>query len=158
MNKPILDVACGARMFYFDKNDTRVLFCDKRTVPETFLCDGRKFEISPDLICDFTALPFPDNSFWQVVFDPPHLKRLGEKSYMAIKYGVLGSDWKEVIKHGFEECFRVLNPNGTLIFKWCENQIPVSEILSLTLHKPVFGNRCGKRAQTHWICFLKQEE
>ena len=28
--KPILDVACGGKMFYFDKNDPRVLFCDKR--------------------------------------------------------------------------------------------------------------------------------
>ena len=28
--KPILDVACGGKMFYFDKNDERVLFCDKR--------------------------------------------------------------------------------------------------------------------------------
>lgn len=28
--KPILDVCCGGKMFYFNKSDSRVLFCDKR--------------------------------------------------------------------------------------------------------------------------------
>ncbi len=28
--KRILDPCCGGRMFYFDKTDERVLFCDKR--------------------------------------------------------------------------------------------------------------------------------
>lgn len=29
-NKQILDVCCGGRMFYENKQDERVLFCDKR--------------------------------------------------------------------------------------------------------------------------------
>ena len=41
--KPILDVACGGKMFYFDKKDARVLFCDKRKI-KTRLCDGREYE------------------------------------------------------------------------------------------------------------------
>lgn len=60
--KPILDVACGGKMFYFDKNDPRVLFCDKRKL-HTTLCDGRTFEVKPDVIADFTQLPFSDNTF-----------------------------------------------------------------------------------------------
>lgn len=28
--KPILDACCGGKMFYFDKNDPRVLFQDIR--------------------------------------------------------------------------------------------------------------------------------
>ncbi len=28
--KKVVDVACGGRMFYFDKNDPSVLFCDNR--------------------------------------------------------------------------------------------------------------------------------
>ena len=43
--KPILDVACGGRMFYFDKQDTRVHFNDIRRV-NTTLCDGRAFEVN----------------------------------------------------------------------------------------------------------------
>lgn len=51
--------------------------------------------------------------------------------------------------------FRVLKPNGTLIFKWNEHEIRVREILALTDQKPLFGNRCGKTAKSHWIVFMK---
>ena len=59
---------------------------------------------------------------------------------------------------GFAECFRVLRPNGTLIFKWNETDIKVSEVLALTDEKPVFGHRSGKASKTHWICFMKGGE
>lgn len=158
-DKPILDVACGGRMFYFDKNDPRVLFCDKREV-HTTLCDGRTFEIKPDMVSDFTNLPFDNNSFKLVVFDPPHLLH-NEISpitgYQQIKYGALQGDWKIDLKKGFAECFRVLEPYGILIFKWNETCITVSEILKLTPEKPVFGHKSGKRSNTHWICFMKGE-
>lgn len=110
-NKPILDVCCGARMFYFDKNNQNVLFCDNRSI-KTNLCDGRNFEINPDVQCDFTNLPFEDNQFKLVVFDPPHLKDIGENSWMAIKYGKLNKDWPWMIKSGFDECMRVLQSGG----------------------------------------------
>lgn len=57
-------------MFYFNKNDPRVTFMDIREV-KTTLCDGRKFEVSPDIVGDFTNIQFPDNSFRMVVFNPP---------------------------------------------------------------------------------------
>lgn len=60
-----------------------------------------------------------------------------------------------MLKKGFSECFRVLKPGHTLIFKWNETDIPVEEILKLTPYKPLFGNRCGKTSKTHWICFIK---
>ena len=47
-NHPILDACCGGKMFYFDKHDSRVLFQDIRDV-ETTLCDGRHFEVKPDI-------------------------------------------------------------------------------------------------------------
>lgn len=123
--KSILDVACGGKMFYFNKNDPRVLFCDIRQL-ETTLCDGRYFEVKPDIVCDFTNLPFEDNSFKMVVFDPPHLTRATGESkykqiygsladekkqptgYQQIKYGALYVDWRDMIQKGFAECFRVL--------------------------------------------------
>ena len=58
----------------------------------------------------------------------------------------------------FAECFRVLATGGVLIFKWNETQIKVSEILKLTDQKPVFGHISGKRANTHWITFMKLED
>jgi hypothetical protein len=110
-------------MFWFDKNNPNVIFCDNRKETHT-LCDGRTLEINPDVICDFTQLPFEDNSFKLVVFDPPHLLKIGDDSWLRKKYGKLpGGDWQLIIKRGFDECMRVLEPNGILIFKWCEVDI-----------------------------------
>lgn len=65
-------------MFYFNKHDERVLFQDIRKV-KTILCDGRPFEVSPDVQADFTNMPYEDGSFSMVVFDPPHLVYSREK-------------------------------------------------------------------------------
>lgn len=156
--KPILDACCGGKMFYFDKHDPRVLFQDIRVV-DTTLCDGRHFNVTPDIQADFTNMPHPDNSFAMVVFDPPHLKYTGSQKeangWQMMKYGSLSKDWENVLVKGFEECFRVLKPGGFLIFKWNETDIKVVEILKLTSVKPIFGHISGKRANTHWICFMK---
>lgn len=159
----ILDACCGGKMFYFDKNDDRVLFQDIRNL-ETTLCDGRPFEVKPDIQADFTNMPYEDEHFSMVVFDPPHLLRNAGNSndkatptgYQHIKYGALYSDWRDMLAKGFKECFRVLKHGGFLIFKWNETDIKVSEILKLTSEKPVFGHRSGKRSNTHWICFMKK--
>lgn len=151
----ILDPCCGSRMMYFDKRDNRVLFGDKRT-EQTPLCDGRVIEINPDILMDFTKLPFNDNSFSLIVFDPPHLIRAGKHSWLAKKYGVLGQNWQDDLRAGFSECFRVLKKNGILIFKWNENQIKVKEILALTENKPLFGHPTNRAKTTHWFTFMKK--
>ncbi|AMW78612.1 methyltransferase [Acinetobacter sp. TGL-Y2] len=156
MNAKILDPCCGSRMFHFDRKNTDVVFGDIRKESH-ILCDGRSLEIAPDIEMDFRDMPFPDNSFYAVVFDPPHLVRAGNKSWLALKYGKLNQDWREDLAKGFSECFRVLKPNGILIFKWNETQIKVSEILALTDQKPFIGHSSGKRANTHWITFMKLE-
>lgn len=140
---PVLDPCCGGRMFWFDKNDQRCLFGDIREESH-ILCDGRALEIKPDMQIDFRNLPFPDNTFKLVVFDPPHLEWAGESSWIGKKYGRLSTSWREDIKKGFSECFRVLDSFGVLIFKWSEIQIKVSEVLNLTEEKPLFGHRSGK--------------
>lgn len=154
-NAKILDACCGGKMFYFNKDDDRVLFQDIRRL-ETTLCDGRKFEIKPDIQADFTDMPYPDESFSMVVFDPPHLTTKSD-GWQKIKYGALDKDWRNMLSRGFEECFRVLKKGGFLIFKWNETDIKVSEILKLTPEKPIFGHISGKRANTHWMCFIKEK-
>ena len=153
--KTILDPCCGSRMFWFDKKDDRAVFTDKRSERHT-LCDGRELIIEPDMVMDFTDLQFDDEQFHMVVFDPPHLNKIGDSSWMAKKFGKLDETWPLMIKDGFAECFRVLKPNGTLIFKWNETQILTKDILALTDQKPVVGHISGKRSNTHWICFLKE--
>lgn len=147
----ILDATCGSRMIWFDKENKDTLHMDNRQLTD-ILCDGRILNVSPDIIADFRKIPFEDNSFYLVVFDPPHLQRAGDSSWLAKKYGVLSFNWKKDISQGFSECMRVLKPNGTLIFKWNEEQIKLSEILRVIGRKPLFGNR---RSKTHWIVFMK---
>ena len=96
------------------------------------------------------------HSQW-LFFDPPHLVRSGKNSWLAKKYGKLEGDWRNEIRLGFTECFRVLKHEGTLIFKWNEYQVPIKDVLSLTKEKPLFGNRSGKASKTHWIVFMKND-
>ena len=91
-------------------------------------CDGRLLEIKPDQKMDVTNLPFDDESFSLVVFDPPHLKWAGKTSYMQQSYGVLPEDALGFLRNAFDECWRVLKINGTLIFKWNTNQIPLKTV------------------------------
>ena len=152
--KFILDACCGSRMFWFDKENPSVLFSDIRTESHV-LCDGRTLKIQPNVEADFRAMPFPENSFKLVVFDPPHLKSLGKNSWMAKKYGVLNQTWQSDIKAGFDECMRVLEPHGILIFKWNENQIKVKEIIDIIETQPLFGHTSGKQAKPIWMAFMK---
>lgn len=153
----ILDVCCGGKMFYFDKENPLVEFCDIRKETLT-LCDGRKYSVNPDIICDFTDLPHESESFDMVIFDPPHLFKGGENSWLVKKYGRLDKDFKTQLTKAFSQCFRVLKTGGTLIFKWNENDVLVSEILKCTDVKPLLGHKSGKQQKTHWIIFIKTEK
>lgn len=148
----ILDVACGSKMFYFQKDHPNVIFMDIREHYEE-LESGHKINVAPDIVGDFRDIPFKDNEFDLIVFDPPHLIRAGDNSWLVKKYGRLNEDtWPQDIKQGFDECMRVLKPTGTLIFKWNEDQIKLREILDVIGQQPLFGN---KRAKTHWLTFVR---
>ena len=156
----ILDACCGSRMFWFDKENPNVLFIDKRSetveAKDSSCKSGfRTIEVKPDLVSDFTEMPFENESFAMVVFDPPHLKTLGQNSWMAKKYGRLPDDWQFMLQKGFDECFRVLKPNGTLIFKWNESEIKSNQVLDIIPYKPLFGHTTGRQAKTIWMAFMK---
>lgn len=141
-------------MFWFEKDSANVVFGDIRHESHT-LCDGRSLVIRPDVRMDFAMLPFASGIFDMVVFDPPHLVNVGYSSWMAKKYGNLKPGWQIEISAGFSECFRVLRHGGTLIFKWNETQVPVSNVAKLAGAAPLFGHRSGKNSKTHWLCFVK---
>jgi hypothetical protein len=149
--KTVIDVCCGSKMFWFNKSNSNTVFMDIRQFEDT-LCDGRKLIVKPDVVGDFRSIPFQNNTFKLAVFDPPHLVKLGENSWMAKKYGKLNESWQTDIKQGFDECMRVLEPYGILIFKWNEEQIKVHEVLSVIPYKPLFGDR---RSKTIWMIFMK---
>lgn len=147
----ILDACCGSRMFWFDKENPDVTFMDCRQYYEG-LPTGHVINVKPDIVGDFRDMPFDDNEFDMVVFDPPHLIHAGENSWLAKKYGRLDELWPEDIRQGFAECMRVLRTSGTLIFKWNEDQVKLSDVLEAIGEQPLFGN---KRSKTHWLVFIK---
>lgn len=159
MKKKILDVTCGSRSIWFNKNHPAALYCDKRTEIYENLWKNSDctLKIEPDVVCDFTKMQFADNSFYLVVFDPPHLIRAKETSWLVKKYGKLDETWPKMLHDGFHECMRVLKPNGVLIFKWSEYDIPASEVWKAIGQKPLFGHHSGKQSKTFWACFMKLE-
>ena len=159
--KLILDATCGSRTIWFDKNCSAAVFFDCREEHDTVIWKSTKndsvrtLSVTPDVIGDFTDLPFADESFYLVVFDPPHLINIGENAWLKKKYGKLPQDWQSLIRDGFWECMRVLKPYGTLVFKWNEYDIPTSDIIKAIGKMPLFGHRSGKQMNTHWMCFMK---
>lgn len=158
--KKILDMTCGSKTIWFNKNHPAAVYCDKRR--ECFdLYFGkahsglRTCHVQPDVQCDFTALPFPDSSFALVVLDPPHLARAKETSWLVKKYGMLDETWPQMLHDGFAEGMRVLKPDGVLIFKWSEYDIPAEKVWKAIGQKPLFGHHSGKKSGTFWGCFMK---
>ena len=160
MEKKILDVTCGARSIWFNKNHPLAIYCDQRSgkVNKNF---GKKhggyktIVVNPDVQCDFTHLPFEDESFVLVVFDPPHMARLSETSWVRAAYGNLPSEWHKLIRDGFHECMRVLKADGVLIFKWSSVEFTTREVIDAIGVEPLFGHHSGKKSNTHWLCFMK---
>lgn len=72
----VLDACCGSRMFWFDKNNPITTYMDKRQYYEE-LDTGHIINVDPDVLADFTEMPFSDNEFDLVVFDPPHMVNAG---------------------------------------------------------------------------------
>ena len=161
--KKILDMTCGSRTIWFNKNHPAAIYCDKRK--EDFeLYSGKartslyQLHVNPDIQCDFTNLPLPDDSFSLVIFDPPHLLNANDTAWLVKKYGKLDEKWPEMIRDGFKEAMRVLKPDGVLIFKWSEYDIPAEKVWRAIGQKPLFGHHSGKKSTTFWGAFMKGQK
>lgn len=158
-DKFILDACCGGRFIWFNKKHPNTLYIDIRKEELGVVPERPNFHVDPDMIMDFRDLRFPDSSFKLVVWDPPHMKRLTETSMMKMKYGCLNKEtWQFDLSKGFQECWRVLEDYGVLIFKWCEAEIKLKEVLKLFKQEPLFGHTTGSKSKTHWLCFMKIPE
>ena len=143
-------------MFWFNKHHPNALYIDIRKAEKGHNKYRPNHEVNPDIIMDFRELKFPDASFKLVVWDPPHMKTLSETSIMFKSFGVLNAQtyhWD--LTKGFDECWRVLEDYGVLVFKWCEVEISLKEILSLFKEKPLFGHSTGTKEKTKWLLFMK---
>jgi len=155
-NKFILDACCGSRMFWFQKNQTNTIFQDIREYDKGFIDNRQNRELHPDMIGDFRKMDFPDKTFKLIVFDPPHLIGKPDGCRMTRIYGALNAEtWQSDIKRGFNECWRVLDDYGVLIFKWNDASKKRKEVLKVLGRTPLFGHPNGSKIPTHWFCFMK---
>lgn len=153
--KTVLDPCCGGRMFYFDKHHPLVMYGDIRRESVSMTDRGklRSLDITPDVILDFTNMPFLDDSFNFVVFDPPHLINCGKNSWLAKKYGKLDKySWQDTLSAGLSECIRVVKPGCVVAMKWSEGDISTTKLLKALPYQPVFGDKQGKK---RWLFFIK---
>lgn len=157
-SKKILDACCGGRTFWFNKKHPETLYIDIKPRPKGTCPERPEWNCQPDIIADFTNLPFSDNRFHHIIWDPPHLLNLNKESRLAKKYGSLYSEtWQYQLKKGFSELWRVLKPGGTLVFKWNEGSISVKKVMKLFSQPALYGHPTSKNGKTKWMIFYKSE-
>lgn len=92
---------------------------------------------------DFRDLPYTDDHFEVVVFDPPYKLNGTPDETVDERYGVdVPADWRERMKlmhEGVLECLRVLAPKGYLLVK-CQDQVCSGKV------------RWQTDAFTEWLC------
>lgn len=163
-NKFILDITCGARGIWFEKKNPFAIYGDIRKEVKGFVAERTNYEVNPDILLDFKDLPYDNETFKMIIFDPPHLKNISPNSWIGKKYGSLDDNWRENLKKAFEECYRVLENYGVLIFKWSttidgrkNRDIPINEVLKLVPKElmRIVGHTSGSKSNTLWASFMK---
>jgi hypothetical protein len=119
----LLDVSAGNRHIWSEKNPPDTIFIDREP--------GLK--VKPDVLADFTMIPFRDGIFDMVVFDPPHLvvskpsakwahrdPAEAEFDYSGAWWGYFTSPMQmfKAIAMAQDEIYRVTTDDGFLYFKW----------------------------------------
>ena len=166
----ILDATAGFRMMHFNKNNPNIVYLDIRDdtqlAADLQRVPNRKpwKPIVPTTQGDYRNLPFPDDYFDQIYFDPSHLIHVGKTGIYYVKYGKLSESWREDIAAGAKELFRVLKPGHALDFKWCTQDIGLNDVLALFPVKPIVGQKtvggqgCNRgKPRTFWLSFVKDD-
>ena len=159
--KMILDLTCGLKQIWFQKDAQNVIYLDKRKGIFENKDTGKggwcktDFNISPTIQADNKYLPFKDDVFDLILFDPPFLKSAQPR--MITQYGRLNPfTWTMDIGRAAKEGFRVLKQNGFFILKWGEGYAVIKEALKLFPVKPLFGTHLNySKHKTWWIVFRK---
>ena len=160
----ILDATCGFKSTWFEKNiHDGVVYIDHRVMKPLKLPNGRNWEILPDIKAKWQALPFRDNVFSCIYFDPPQIfakRKKKETMVMKITYDVLDPwTWRETIRKAFFEFMRVLKPDGVIVLKWNETGKSLDEFLDCCPLKPMFGTPTNHNSRhlTFFVVFKNQK-
>ena len=142
----ILDMTAGRRAIWFSPGSG--VFVDKRA------------EMRPDVVANWTALPFKSGWFDLVVFDPPHGNM--SASHFAERYGhVTVAQLMADILAGAREARRVTRARGLMALKWATHDVGLHRVLNhLPGWEPLFGHKIGVRTRhksdVFW-CLLRRE-
>jgi len=111
----ILDATAGLRFFWRRRDAKRVLFLDLRR------------EVFPDIVGSNEFLPFQDGVFSQVFYDPSYFYGKEEGSgFFRTDLGFRFWAWKskrQLLRNVIavnREFWRVLRPDGVLLFEWTD--------------------------------------
>jgi len=122
--KPILDATAGNRMMWKNKTPPNIVFIDKEY----------KLRVPPDVFCVWENLPFRDNVFSTILFDPPHMIHSNPLPYLVDPmhsfYGVFKNKRELVttIIKAVKEFYRV---GERLCLKWYDEYLSLWRLLSL---------------------------
>ena len=153
--KPLLDATAGNRMIWahVGKKSDYVVFMDKEP----------NLAIPPDVLAVWGHLPFRDQVFSCVIFDPPH-SRFGKNSmHQDTKghrwWGNLSKRWQTDFYKAAQEFIRV---SDILCFKWNETSHVIDKILPLFrpwkikyMKKHQSSMKRGK-STTWWVTFINE--
>jgi hypothetical protein len=143
------------------KDADRVVYADRRLVERGELEHQKGWSCVPDVILDSRNLPFKDESFSLIAYDPPH--RVTDDGMQVLsgvieqKYGAVRAEtWQRDLRASFDELWRVLDSGGTVTFKWCDVHKSHSEVINAIDRTPLYGVTTEKdRAVTKWWVFHK---
>lgn len=152
----ILDACCGGRFWWWDKQHPLAVYVDNRVAPPGSRADRPNWSVEPDIVADFRELPFDDQAFQLVLFDPPHIAREQPSGNIANQFGALTrSTEQDDLRRGLTECWRVLAPGGTLVLKWAG---ALERVRPHFPTDPIVGTRTLRRGSglgTRWFIFYK---
>ena len=153
--KPNIDVTAGYRMMWKNKNPPNTIFMDK----------NKESVRPPDIIAVWSKMPFRDNVFETVFFDPPH--KLGRTTGRGIwatpsNKGYYGIDisktkFRTETYHGTREFLRVAN---RLCLKWNDIELPIDRVLTLLpkawkkVSHLIIDKELKTKTLTHWVTFI----
>ena len=161
--KPVLDATAGNRhMWGKNKYPEGVIFMDKEP----------NLRIPPDIVAEWDSIPFPDDYFHCVIFDPPHIfsetsqfnKNPKASPHGANKipgwYGAFKSKRDAVVQiHGAQKEFARVAPR--MCFKWNEASMKLHSVLTLfdcwiiQFIVPLKSNRISG---TFWVKLIRKTE
>ena len=147
---------------WFNKENPNTVFMDKKKKIEDFSHSKLNVRMSPDIQAVWEYLPFPDETFEMVVFDPPHMienRPLDCNSIFVSKYGLLRPQTyrRELFQAG-KEFWRVLKKGGFLVFKWNDCSRKFDRVIQYFPNRPLFYQKSkgsAGQSSTFWAVFQK---